>query len=53
MINHVKDLKLAVAGEKRLSWAGRDMPVLEIIKKDFARTKPFKGKRISADGRDR
>jgi len=48
MINHVKDLKLAVAGEKRLSWAGRDMPVLEIIKKDFARTKPFKGKRISA-----
>jgi len=48
MINHVKDLKLATLGEKRLAWAGRDMPVLESIKKEFSRTKPFKGKRISA-----
>jgi len=48
MINHVKDLKLAALGEKRLSWAGRDMPVLESIRKEFQRTKPFRGKRISA-----
>jgi adenosylhomocysteinase len=48
MINHVKDLKMAAMGEKRLAWAGRDMPVLESVKKEFAHTKPFKGKRISA-----
>ena len=48
MTSHVKDLSLAALGEKRLSWAGRDMPVLEIIKQDFKKTKPFKGKRVSA-----
>jgi len=45
---HVQDLKLASSGEKRLAWAGRDMPVLNIIKGEFAKTKPFRGKRISA-----
>ncbi|MFA5000406.1 MAG: adenosylhomocysteinase [Patescibacteria group bacterium] len=48
MTHHIKDLKLAAAGEKRLSWAERDMPVLGLIKKDFQKAKPFKGKRISA-----
>ncbi len=48
MTYHVKDLKLASSGEKRLEWAGRDMPVLNIIKARFNKTKPFKGKRISA-----
>lgn len=48
MTSHVKNLKLAALGEKRLSWAGRDMPVLEIIKNDFKKSKPFKGKRVSA-----
>lgn len=45
---HVKDLKLATAGEKRLAWAERDMPVLKAIREEFRRTKPFKGKRLSA-----
>ncbi len=48
MISHVKDLSLAASGEKRLAWASRDMPVLNIIKEKFEKTKPFKGKRISA-----
>jgi adenosylhomocysteinase len=48
MTYHVKDLKLAESGEKRLEWAGRDMPVLNIIKDRFKKTKPFRGKRISA-----
>jgi adenosylhomocysteinase len=48
MIYDLKDLKLAVQGEQRLAWAGRDMPVLSIIKEEFKKTKPFKGKRISA-----
>ncbi|MFA6514478.1 MAG: adenosylhomocysteinase [Patescibacteria group bacterium] len=48
MTSHIKDIRLAAAGEKRLKWAGLDMPVLNIIKTEFSRTKPFKGKRISA-----
>lgn len=48
MTYHVKDLKLAASGEKRLEWAGRDMPVLNIIKARFKKTKPFQGKKISA-----
>ncbi len=48
MTHHVKDMNLAASGEKRLAWASRDMPVLEIIKADFKKTKPFKGKRVSA-----
>lgn len=48
MISHVKDLKLAASGEKRLEWAGRDMPVLAGIKAEYQKTKPFRGKRISA-----
>ncbi len=45
---HVKDLALATKGENRLQWARRDMPVLEIIRKEFQKNKPFKNKRISA-----
>jgi adenosylhomocysteinase len=48
MTHHVKDLKLATTGEQRLEWAGRDMPVLAGLKAEFAQTKPFRGKRISA-----
>jgi adenosylhomocysteinase len=47
-MSHIKDIRLAAAGEKRLKWAGQDMPVLNIIKAEFSKTKPFKNKRISA-----
>lgn len=45
---HIKDLQLAARGEKRLEWALRDMPVLSGLRNEFKKTKPFKGKRISA-----
>lgn len=48
MTYHVKDLKLAATGAKRLKWAGRDMPVLAEIKKDFSRRQPLRGRRLSA-----
>lgn len=48
MKNDIKDVKLAAAGEKRLSWAKRDMPVLSEIKERFNKSKPFRGMRISA-----
>jgi len=44
----VKDLALAEAGEKRIEWARRHMPVLDRIKEEFEREKPLKGARIVA-----
>jgi adenosylhomocysteinase len=43
----VKDIALAGEGKLRIEWAGRDMPVLKLIKERFAREKPFEGIRIS------
>ena len=44
----VADLSLAAGGKKRILWADNDMPVLAAIRKRFAKTKPLKGKRVSA-----
>ncbi len=38
---HVKDLSLAAEGIKRIEWAAREMPVIEIIKSRFAQEKPL------------
>jgi len=43
----VKNLKLADEGKLRIEWAGRQMPVLDLIRKRFLAEKPFKGVRIS------
>jgi adenosylhomocysteinase len=44
----VKDLKMAPQGRLKIEWAGRFMPVLDSIKKRYAREKPLRGLRISA-----
>src|SRR4030043_2404200 len=44
----IKDTTLASAGKLRIEWAGREMPVLRLIKERFAKAKPLKGVRISA-----
>ena len=44
----VKDLALAKAGRQRIEWAGREMPVLKLISRRFAKEKPLDGVRISA-----
>jgi adenosylhomocysteinase len=44
----VKDIKLAGAGQKRIEWAQNQMPVLESIRKRFAKEKPLKGQRVAA-----
>jgi adenosylhomocysteinase len=44
----IKDPSLAAAGELRVQWASREMPVLELIRNRFAKSKPLKGVRISA-----
>jgi adenosylhomocysteinase len=48
MTSDIKDLNLAEAGRRRIEWAGQFMPVLESIKKTFAREKPLKGIKVSA-----
>jgi adenosylhomocysteinase len=44
----VKDPALAEAGERRIEWARRHMPVLEKIKSEFGVKRPLKGIRIVA-----
>jgi adenosylhomocysteinase len=49
MIPHdIKDLSLARKGRLRMEWAARSMPVLDRIKRRFAKEKPLRGVRISA-----
>jgi len=44
----VRDLDLAPAGRRRIAWAGREMPVLSLIRDRFEEEKPLSGVRISA-----
>jgi adenosylhomocysteinase len=44
----VADLSLVSEGKRRILWADNDMPVLAAIRKRFAKSKPLKGKNVSA-----
>jgi adenosylhomocysteinase len=44
----IKDLNLAASGALRIEWANQSMPVLESIRKRFAKEKPLKGVRLAA-----
>src|SRR5215813_3472524 len=44
----VKDLTLADLGKRRIEWAFQSMPVLHMIRKQFIKTQPLAGIRISA-----
>ncbi len=44
----IKDINLASQGKQRIEWAGREMPVLKLIKERFAKEKPFAGLRLIA-----
>ena len=44
----VADLSLASEGKRRILWADNDMPVLALIRRRFAKTKPLAGKNVSA-----
>ena len=44
----VADLGLASEGKRRILWADHDMPVLRQIRERFSRTRPLKGKNVSA-----
>ena len=44
----IADLSLAGEGKRRILWADNDMPVLAAIRRRFAKSKPLKGKNVSA-----
>ena len=44
----IKDASLAREGKLRIDWAGKEMPVVNLIKERFAREKPLAGVRVSA-----
>ncbi len=44
----VRDIKLSEQGERQLEWAELHMPALMEVRKEFSRSEPFKGYRISA-----
>ncbi len=44
----IKDINLAEAGKKQISWANKDMPVLQQITERFTKEKPLEGIRIVA-----
>ena len=45
--SRVRDLSLAPSGERKIAWAWRYMPLLQDIKKEFEKTRPFEGLRIT------
>ncbi len=45
---HIKKIKLAEKGRKRIEWAAGEMPVLQLIKEEFKKKKPLKGLNIAA-----
>ena len=44
----VKDLSLAKDGVNKIEWAGREMPVVKMIRERFEKEKPLNGVRLSA-----
>jgi adenosylhomocysteinase len=44
----VRNLDLAPGGRRRIEWAGREMPVLKLIRERFRSEQPLRGARISA-----
>jgi adenosylhomocysteinase len=44
----VKDLALAEQGRERIDWAGREMPVLALIRERFDKERPLAGIRVAA-----
>lgn len=46
--NDVRDLTLSAAGRRRLEWVFQSMPVLQSVRKQFIRSQPLAGLRVSA-----
>lgn len=43
----IKDINLAKNGHLKINWVNEHMPVLNLIKKEFEQTQPFKGMKVA------
>jgi len=46
-MNRIKDINLAPSGKDKIEWVRSYMPILNTVREEFEKTKPFKGKKIS------
>lgn len=46
MKSQIRDINLAPQGREKINWVNSHMPVLNMIKKDFIKNKPFKDKKV-------
>ena len=46
-MSSITDIRLAPAGEMKIRWVERNMPICSAIAKDFAELKPFRGLKIT------
>ncbi|MDD5557066.1 MAG: adenosylhomocysteinase [bacterium] len=46
--SHIRDIRLAAGGRRRIEWAERQMPVLRLVRERFERERPLAGLRMSA-----
>ena len=46
-MSRIADVTLAPAGEVKINWVERNMPVLRALGEEFSRTKPFAGLRVA------
>ncbi len=47
-MSEIRDISLAPSGEKKIQWAARYMPLLQSIREDFIKLRPFEGIKIAA-----
>ncbi len=46
-MNRIKDISLAPSGKDKIEWVRSYMPILNTVRAEFEKTKPFAGKKIS------
>lgn len=47
MASEIRDITLAESGERKIEWVKRNCPLLRSLEEEFAKTKPFAGKKIA------
>lgn len=47
MNSEIRDINLAESGEKKIAWVKRNCDLLRMLEEEFAKTKPFVGKRVA------
>lgn len=47
MSSEIRDINLAQSGKHKIEWVRRNCPLLHMLEEEFAKTKPFEGKKIA------